>query len=89
MVYLKLDVQTKCASRFDHLKGLHVAIFELWPYCDNTEITHLHLSLYNLAKTICSFQFSIFTPMVYNVLEKCQTPVSEVNAPPAAFLTSI
>lgn len=62
--------------------GLTVTIQRLHIYT----FTH---SLYNLAKTICSFQFSIFTPIVYNVLEKRQSPVFEVNAPPAAFLTSI
>lgn len=33
--YLKIDVQTDCASRSHHHKGLHVAIFKLWPYCEH------------------------------------------------------
>lgn len=51
-------------------------IFELWPYCDNTEMKNVHLSLYNLANN--NLQFSVFIPIVYNVLEKCQTPVFDL-----------
>lgn len=32
--YLKVDVQTDCVSRSHHHKGLHVAVFEFWPYCE-------------------------------------------------------